>query len=221
MPKVTQLPKSITISDSGVFVIVDSGKARQISWKALRESNLRGDTGFTGSASNQIGYTGSTALGYFGSVGFTGSASTQIGYTGSGGIGYSGSLGYSGSEGYYGSVGYYGSIGYTGSAGPSSTPLTLIKTTTTNYVPTTTDHGYYIRMNNATSATITLVSDSTEVIPIGTTYIIGQVNTGTVSFVAEGVANVYSPNSSTISVQWGKVTVIKTAENTWEIDGAI
>jgi len=97
----------------------------------------------------------------------------------------------------------------------------LIKTTTTNYTPTSNDHGYYIRMNNVSSATVALVSDSTESIPVGTTYIVGQINTGSVGFAAGSGATVYTPNSTTISVQWGKVTVIKTAANTWEIDGAI
>jgi hypothetical protein len=97
----------------------------------------------------------------------------------------------------------------------------LIKTTATNYTPTTNDHGYYIRMNNASTATVTLVADSTEAIPVGTTYIVGQVNTGGVSFAAGSGATVYSPASLTIVAQWGKVTAIKTAADTWEIDGAI
>jgi hypothetical protein len=100
--------------------------------------------------------------------------------------------------------------------------LTSIKTTSTNYTPTTSDHGYYIRMSNvSTTATITLVADSDEAIPVGTTYIVGQVGAGGVAFVAGAGATLYTPGSTTISAQWGKVTAIKTAADTWEIDGAI
>jgi hypothetical protein len=240
MPRVTQLPKAVTLTDNGVFVVVDNGKAQQISWKALRESNLRGNigyigsTGFVGSASTRIGFTGSSGRGFTGSTGagFTGSAGVgSLGYTGS--VGYNGSVGYTGSVGFTGSLGYNGSVGFVGSqgllgyvgstglAGPSSTPLTLIKTTATNYTPTTGDHGYYIRMNNASTATVTLVADSVEAIPVGTTYIVGQVNTGGVTFSTGSGAVIYSPASLAIVARWGKVTVIKTAVNTWEIDGAI
>jgi hypothetical protein len=76
-------------------------------------------------------------------------------------------------------------------------------------------------MNNASTATVTLVADSAEAIPVGTTYIVGQVNTGGVTFSAGSGATVYSPASLTIVARWGKVTVMKTATNTWEIDGAI
>ena len=98
--------------------------------------------GFTGSASTQIGYTGSSGYdgytgsqGYSGSVGYTGSASSVPGYTGSQGsagsqgfagsagpagyIGSHGPIGYTGSVGYFGSIGYTGSVGYSGSNGPT------------------------------------------------------------------------------------------------------
>jgi hypothetical protein len=102
-----------------------------------------------------------------------------------------------------------------------NTALTLIKTTTTNYTPTVTDHGYYIRMNNSTTATITLVSDATADIPIGTTYIVGSVGTGTVAFSSGTGATIYSPLSLTVAGQWFKVSVFKVAANTWEIDGGL
>ena len=121
---------------------------------------------------------------------------------------------------YGGLQGATGPVGATGPINPN-TSLTLIKTTSTSYTPTTGDHGYYIRMNNASTATVTLVADSAESIPVGTTYIVGQVNTGEVTFSTGSGAVIYSPASLTIVAQWGKVTVMKTATNTWEIDGAI
>lgn len=126
-----------------------------------------------------------------------------------------------GTAGPTGPTGPPGNPGIPGPTGPSTMPLTLVKTTATSYTPTTSDHGYYIRMDNASTATVTLVADSAEAIPVGTTYIVGQVNTGGVTFSAGSGATVYSPASLTIVAQWGRVTVMKTATDTWEIDGAV
>ena len=130
----------------------------------------------------------------------------------------------SGASGLTGPTGPQGEVGPTGmgATGPQGTGyLALIKTLTSSYTPTAADLGYYIRMNNSSAATITLVSDSTEAIPVGTTFIVGQVNTGGVTFEAGAGATVHSPGQLTIALQWGKVAVFKVAANTWEIDGAV
>ena len=98
-------------------------------------------------------------------------------------------------------------------------PLTLIKTLTANYTVVTADHGYYIRMNSSSNLTVTLVSDSTENIPIGSTIIVGRLNSGDVTFVAGSGATVLAIGTLVMSAQNGKVTVIKTAANTWEVNG--
>ena len=130
----------------------------------------------------------------------------------------------SGASGLTGPTGPQGEVGPTGmgATGPQGTGyLALIKTLTSSYTPTAADLGYYIRMNNSSAATITLVSDSTEAIPVGTTFIVGQVNTGGVTFAAGAGATIHSPGQLTIALQWGKVAVFKVAANTWEIDGAV
>ena len=130
-----------------------------------------------------------------------------------------GPAGATGPTGATGSAGTNGTNGSTGATGAGY--LALIKTLTSSYTPTAADLGYYIRMNNSSAATITLVSDSTEAIPVGTTFIVGQVNTGGVTFAAGAGATVHSPGQLTIALQWGKVAVFKVAANTWEIDGAV
>ena len=140
------------------------------------------------------------------------------------GTSYNYSTDLSGASGLIGPTGPQGEIGPTGmgATGPQGTGyLALIKTVTSNYTPTADDLGYYIRMNNSSAATVTLVSDSTEAIPVGTTFIVGQVNTGGVTFVAGSGATVHSPGQLSIALQWGKVAVFKVAANTWEIDGAV
>lgn len=131
-------------------------------------------------------------------------------------------VGPAGATGVTGATGPAGTNGTNGSTGATGVGyLALIKTVTTNYTPTADDLGYYIRMNNSSAATVTLVSDSTEAIPVGTTFIVGQVNTGGVTFVAGSGATVHSPGQLSIALQWGKVAVFKVAANTWEIDGAV
>ena len=56
MTKITQLPVASTISDTGVFVIVDQGITKQLSWQTLRSGGLKGNTGTQGI----IGPTGLT-----------------------------------------------------------------------------------------------------------------------------------------------------------------
>ena len=48
MTKITQLPVASTISDTGVFVILDQGITKQLPWQTLRTGGLKGDTGTQG-----------------------------------------------------------------------------------------------------------------------------------------------------------------------------
>jgi hypothetical protein len=112
-----------------------------------------------------------------------------------------------------------GDLTDTGSLLTSGTPLTQIKTETGDYTLTSNDHGYYIRMNNSGNATVTLVADSVEAIPVGTTIVVGRTTANSVEFAAGAGATVYSPASLVIAEQWAKVTVLKVAANTWEIEG--
>jgi hypothetical protein len=57
MTKITQLPVATTITDTGVFVIVDQGTTRQLPWQVFRQGGLRGATGLTG-ATGTTGLTG-------------------------------------------------------------------------------------------------------------------------------------------------------------------
>jgi hypothetical protein len=170
-----------------------------------------------------IEYSGQL-LTYNGSVWVSAGPGGAVGEEGpAGATGATGPQGISGTAAFMGATGATGVTGLQGATGPinPNTALTLIKTTTTNYTPTTGDHGYYIRMNNSSSATVTLVADSAENIPVGTTYIIGQCGTGTVTFSSGTGATIYSPLSLTIAGRWFKVSVFKVAANTWEVDGGI
>jgi hypothetical protein len=107
--------------DALELVWTDDGESQQ--WVEVAASGFPGAGGYTGSQGIDGEYAG---------MGYTGSASTEVGYTGSIGIGYTGSastaVGYTGSGGYTGSVGFTGSTGagYTGSVGDSFLGIMLL-----------------------------------------------------------------------------------------------
>ena len=70
MTKITQLPVASTITDTGVFVIVDEGVTKQLSWQTLKANGLKGDRGLTGDTGAQgpIGPTGTVATIQVGTV---------------------------------------------------------------------------------------------------------------------------------------------------------
>jgi hypothetical protein len=203
-----------------------------------------GAPGSPGGATGETGSTGATGIGATGATGVQGATGPSGGPTGATGVqGATGTTGATGLPGavesatppsntsvlwidttgssstIIGATGATGAtgVGATGATGPLA--VTPISTKTANYTITTADQGYYIRMNNTATANVTLVADSVEAIPIGTTVLVGRVNTGSVQFVAGAGATVYSPASLVLASQWAKATAIKVAVDTWEVDG--
>lgn len=134
--------------------------------------------------------------------------------------GPTGPIGPQGLLGPTGPAGLTGPQGPSGPQGPAGAKsLLTVKTTTTNYTPTTTDHSSLIKMNNVSGASITLVSDATEAIPVGTEFVVVQMNSGSVTFIAEPGAAIRSPGNYTITNIYGRVTVNKINANEWAING--
>ena len=214
MTTIYNLPALNTLTNQLILPVVDLSNSPPITKKITIDQLVAASIGATG----PIGPQGPT--GPQGGAGPTGAASNVAGPTGPQGV-----VGPTGAgSNVVGPTGPQGDVGPTGTGatGPQGTGyLALIKTLTSSYTPTAEDLGYYIRMDNSSAATITLVSDSTEAIPVGTTFIVGQVNNGTVTFVAGAGATIHSPGQLAIALQWGKVAVFKVAADTWEIDGAI
>jgi hypothetical protein len=114
MPKITQLPIETSMSDQGVFVVVDEGITKKLSYSALKNI-LSGPTGPTGTSSNVVGPTG--PQGNAGPQGPTGPVSNVLGPTGP--WGDPGLTGPTGPQGNTGSRGPTGSTGATGTQGPT------------------------------------------------------------------------------------------------------
>ena len=112
---------------------------------------------------------------------------------------------------------------------PVNPPLTNIKSSLTfiqaKYTVNADDHGCYLRVNSSDPRTIVLPADTS--IPVGTTITIGRAGPGAVVIEGVGTTSVVEPTETrkTISARFGRVSVIKVAQNgataTWEIDSTV
>ena len=89
------------------------------------------------------------------------------------------------------------------------------------------DNAKLITMDNASANTYTLQPNATIPHPIGTAIIIQQIGAGVTSIVGasgvtlQGAGVSVSAGSCSISAQYDTATCIKTAVNTWAIQGAV
>lgn len=88
------------------------------------------------------------------------------------------------------------------------------------FTPAVSDAERYIRLNNSAAITVSVPSDATANIPVGSTITFEQTGTGTVTFVAGSGATVNSRDglSSTVG-QYSVASLIKTAANTFTLTG--
>lgn len=78
-----------------------------------------------------------------------------------------------------------------------------------------------IRVNNTAPVTITVPNDFTTAFPIGATVMVSRIGTGTVTIGYEAGVTIATPSSLSVSPQYGRITLIKTAANFWEIAGSL
>ena len=197
MTKVTQLPVASTITDNGVFVIVDNGRAQQLPWQTLISGGLKGDTGPAGPQGPQ-GDTGPQGpQGDIGPAGGPVGPAGPKGDTGTQGVaGPLGSIGPKGDTGTQGVVGPQGPIGLTGPKGDTGTYVLTTATTSTlggvkidgtsiiinngviSAVPTGGGTSYDQSLNTTDSVTFKNVTVSSTL--TAATLLIGQSGVGTV-----------------------------------------
>jgi hypothetical protein len=94
-------------------------------------------------------------------------------------------------------------------------------TKTANYTLAVADEGKMIFMNLGTATTLTIPTNTTASIAIGAQFIISRIGAGTVNIApADGTVTLTSVSSNRyIANQYGAVTLIKTATNTWYLFG--
>jgi hypothetical protein len=100
-----------------------------------------------------------------------------------------------------------------------SSATSVITDATTARAISLTDASAYIRMNNAAANTVTLPSDATAAIPVGSRIFVERMGAGATSFVAGGGATVSTPASLILRAQFSLGIATKVAANTWVVDG--
>lgn len=131
-----------------------------------------------------------------------------------------GAQGPQGIQGPAGATGPQGPTGAQGVQGPPGGSVLSVKTITANYTLTEDDtNNTLIRVNSSSLVTVTVPSDSTATFPVGTQIMISRNGLGGVTIAAAASVTIDSPDSFSINKQYGKVAVIKTSANHWEIEG--
>jgi len=91
--------------------------------------------------------------------------------------------------------------------------------TGTTYTLAATDPLYFIELNNASAITITVPTDASVTIPVGSSITMLQTGAGQVSIVAaSGVTLNYTPGNK-LRAQWSSATLYKRSANTWVLFG--
>ena len=188
MTKITQLPVATTISNNGVFVIVDNGTSKQLPWQTLIAGGLKGNTGLQGPQGEQgdKGDKGDT-----GETGLQGPAGGPKGDTGTQGL--VGPTGPAGATGPTGDTGTQGLVGPTGPAGATGTQGVVGPTGPKG------DTGTYVLTTATTSVLGGVKIDGTSI----------TINNGVISSTGGGTS--YNQNlNTTSSVTFNNLTVSNT-----------
>lgn len=128
-----------------------------------------------------------------------------------------------GPTGPAGAVGQIGPAGQAGTSGSIATPLT-IKNVVGHYIAVAEDmQNSLIRVDSPVNSDSHLVlpNDATVDCRVGTSLMASTSGLGRLTISAQTGALVKSPQSLTIDRKYGRVTIIKTAPNLWEVDGQL
>ena len=201
-------------TDTGLFKIGRSNTA----WTALDYAQVAGPTGATGPV-GETGLTGAT-----GPKGDTGDAGAD-GAPGADGAegppGISGSAGAEGPPGAPGEDGVDGVDGVDGADGTFATAQTVSSDiTTATYTISTSDAGKLLVFSRATTITVTVPTNASDPIPVGTRFDILQKGTGQILVnPASGSVIIYSSSGLYTRAQYSGATLIKIATDTWSLVG--
>ena len=97
--------------------------------------------------------------------------------------------------------------------------LTINDQTGTTYTLQLTDVASYVRLSNAAAITLTVPPNSSVAFPTGTQISLRQVNTGQVTVAQGSGVTVNTAETLKLRTQHSTATLIKVAENTWDLTG--
>ena len=81
------------------------------------------------------------------------------------------------------------------------------------------DAGALVAMNNESPNTVIVLNNNTVPFPVGTRIDIGQDGGGKTTVVAGSGVTIRTPETLKLRKQWAKVTLIKRAADTWDLEG--
>lgn len=76
-----------------------------------------------------------------------------------------------------------------------------------------------VHFDSATAVDYQVPTNATLPLPVGTTIVIGQIGAGQVTLAPAVGVTIRTPETLTTRKQFGKVTLIKVATNTWDVEG--
>lgn len=90
---------------------------------------------------------------------------------------------------------------------------------TDDYTLVLTDAGKIVEVSKATAVTLTVPTNATVAFPVGTRVEVLQTGAGQITVAAAGGVTVNAKLGLKVSAQWGRVTLIKRATDTWALVG--
>ena len=103
---------------------------------------------------------------------------------------------------------------------PESEGLIVVKSFSEDYTLEISDaKNTLITIDSPDAHSVFIPEDSTVNLPVGSAVLIGRNGDGAVTIVAEAGVTIRTPDTYNIGKKYGKVTVIKVAANTWELEG--
>lgn len=103
--------------------------------------------------------------------------------------------------------------------GDKASLTTTVKTRTGNYTLALSDRDVYVRIDSAGAATLTVPSNTTVPLPLGTRVYLRQAGTGSVSVVGEDGVSIHTPMTLTLSRPHATAALIKVATDEWDLMG--
>lgn len=94
-----------------------------------------------------------------------------------------------------------------------------IQANTASYTLVLADNGKVVTQSVASANNLTIPQNSSVPFPVGATIVVIQIGAGQTTIVAGTGSTVQSSQGLKIRTQWGAVTLIKIATNTWVVSG--
>jgi hypothetical protein len=92
--------------------------------------------------------------------------------------------------------------------------------TGTTYTFALSDNGAYCRFSNSSAVTVTVPTDASVALPVGTQIDVAQAGAGKVTFsAASGVTINSIGGNKSLAAQYAGATLIKVDTNTWDLEG--